>query len=318
MEETMKNLTFIICMLLVVFLSVNAGFSQAVAEDEKEAGAEDEIEKKEQPQTKPAKQYDLTPKFLKGMKWKETIKISMTMDSQGFNRIMQLDATSNVKITEMKNNKPSKIKFSDFKGTMRTESSFGGEEPAREDTDELKSITMEFGVTDDYQLTVDGKLEYNIREMMLVYPDGNILGFMPAKKAVKVGDTWDSDSLIPINIKILESDNADNVIYSNLKSKFKLDKVETTKKIEIAFISWTGKCNLAPEGEINDSLSIAWERTIKFDLTNNRVISTDGTICMSMDESMTIDCTTTRSLEYGESKPKKEEPKIKPKNDDEE
>jgi len=252
------------------------------------------------------------------MKWKETIKISMTQSSEDSNETIKMDLTSNVKITEMKNDKASKIQFSDFKGTIKSESTYGGEEPSREETDELKSKTMKFELTEEYQLKSDGKVDYKIREIFMFYPAGNILGFIPAKKAVKVGDSWNSDSLVPLNIKLIESEEVENIVFSNMESKFKFVKVETTKKIEIASISWSGKCDLAPEDEIEDLLSITWERTIKFDLTNRRVISTDGTISLSMEDSDLGEYSISRILEYDKSaSTKKEEPKIEPKNDDE-
>ncbi|MCD4656994.1 MAG: hypothetical protein K8S87_05565 [Planctomycetes bacterium] len=282
-----------------------------------DAEVKEKPEKKEQPQTKQSKSYDLTPKFTKDMKWKEIIKISMIQNSQRSSQTMNIDATSNAKITEMKDNKPSKIKFSDFMGTMKNESVYEGEEPY-EDTDELKNITLKFGLTDDYQLTLDEKPDYKVREILFFYPAGNILGFMPPKKAVKVGDSWDTDILIPFNVKLIESEEIGSLNFSNMKSKFKLDKVETTKKFEIAYINWEGKCDLSPEKMSDEILSITWERTIIFDLTYNRVISTEGTMSVSMDDNDAGEFTFTRTLKY--AKPATTEnvkPKIQPKDDDE-
>ena len=313
----MKKFAFIICLFFVVLLSATGGFSQAVVEEGKDADVKENPDKKEQPQTKPAKSYDLTPKFTKDMKWKETIYLVMSQSSENSAMTMSFNLTSDVKVTKMTNNKASEIKYIDLKGTAINEMSYDGE--IREDTDELEKITQKFGLNNDYQLTTDEKLNRKIREFMIFYPDGNILGFVPPKKAVKVGDTWKSETLVPLNTKLIEAAEGSEMIISDLESKFKLKKVEALKKIEVAYIGWTGKGGLAPEDESDEKLSIVWDRTIKFDLTNQRIISTSGSFEGTMNnEKGTFNIQLSRNLEYDKSTAKKEVPKIQPKDDDEE
>ena len=156
--------------------------------------------------------------------------------------------------------------------------------------------------------------------MCVTFPAGPIFGFFPPSKKLKVGDTWDSKSIMPFNL--LREDNSPKI--SDLSGKFKLSKVKIDKnKNEIATITWVGKATMEADrpGQIAD---LSWSRTIKHNITKNQVISNNGTFQMNANQAgqqMCVSVVVSSIYKFPKStqtKPKDEIIPDKPKDDEDE
>ena len=153
-------------------------------------------------------------------------------------------------------------------------------------------------------------------DVLLIHPGSNIVWFDPPVRAVKVGDSWKS-KLLPLNQDAFEKDNQK---FENIEGKFKFDKVGKSKDIEIAHIVWEGTCKLSSYNNVGP-FDVKWTVKIKYDLSNKRVISSDGVASAEIDKSVKggLKLYVNKKCIYDDkSKPEKKDVPIKPKDDEDE
>ncbi|MCD4656995.1 MAG: hypothetical protein K8S87_05570 [Planctomycetes bacterium] len=277
-------------------------------------------ETKEKPEVKkPAKSYDLKPVFNKGTVWSEEVSIKSILEYSYGNDYSSTVEDSvalkmKVKFTESKNNIPTKIKYynCDGKGNVIEKYSDSSEYTYEYS---VKSGYVEADIQED--LTLKITKNNNMRnDILLVHPCGNIAWFDPPVRAVKVGDTWKSN-MLPINQAAFDKDSEK---FEDIKGKFKLDKVGKSKDNEIAHIVWEGTCKLSSYKN-SGPFDVKWSVKIKYDLTNKRVISSDGESTAEIGKVVKggLKLYVNKKCIYDEkSKPDPEDKPIKPKADDDE
>ena len=304
----MKKLLFVSFLVLFAFCTSNGLFSQSSLDED------NDITEEEKPQ--PAKKYNLTPKFAKDMEWTEKIELSTINKRSSSVNTETFKLSGNAKVTGFKEEKPTELVISDFGGTATSERLYHRDNTTETDEEEIKNIELTFTVDDAYKLKFDLKKASGAMELLLFYPSGNLLGFEVPQKAVAIGEKWSSKTLAPLNFHIVE-DLGEKVSVNITTSEFKLVSVKTKDKVEIASISWTGSCTV-DEGRGEEEATVKWKRTIEFDISNSRVLSTTGSFSVDIpDEEESMEFKSTRNLEYKKIEAKDEEPKIKPKSDDE-
>ena len=302
----------VVCLLIVFVLSFASSYSNA---DEDKPMVEEKAEDKAQ--TKPAKKYDLTPKFYKNMTWKEDVNLKLVIKSSDYQRIDESKLSAKVKVSELKNNKPLKIDYEDFGGKEIRTSTY--EDETDSDESDIIKQNYTFMLDEKFKFTVDTEVKRLDEEFFSFYPSGNFMGFDVPVDAKSVGDKWTSDTLNPINFDIIADEFRDEVTIIDLKSEFEFVSVSQSGSTEIAKISWTGSFTFS-EMDGDDDGKFKWKREIKFDLTNRRLLSTKGKIEVDVeDEGRALEISLERKLDYGSEGAKKDDkkPEIKPKNDDE-
>ena len=308
--------TIIVCQLLG-----SAVISQDEPKPEKKIeGKNSETETKEkQPQTKPAKSYDLRPVFNKDSAWSEEVSIKSILEySYGNNYSTTVEDSMTmkmkVKFIEFKNNMPTKIKYYNCEGKGNVVEKYSDSSEYTYDYT-LKNGSVEADVKDDLKL-MDTKSNNMRDDVLLIHPGSNIAWFDPPVRAVKVGDTWKS-KILPVNQAAFEKDNEK---FENIEGKFKLDKVGKSNDIEIAHIVWEGSCKLSSYKNVGP-YDVKWNVKIKYDLTNRRVISSDGVASAEIDKMVKggLKLYVNKKCIYADkSKPEAEDKPIKPKDDDDE
>ncbi len=304
-----KSLTAI-SVILMMFFSLCV-FTQAQDKDDEEKPKID---------PKKEKKYELKPVFKKDMTWKETLIVSMTaVIGQKTVKMQSYNFKMDVKVKEIKDKRPSKIEYTNITGTLKFKKRF------RKIKDGYIS-----GKVDSSYLLKNATMKKIDEDFLNFFPAGPIIGFVPPKNKIKVGETWDSKKLIPVGQRAFEGklDESLDIMQlfgyvSSSKGTFKLEKVEKDKKTkkEFAVITWTGSADIK---EDVGQAKVSWKRIIKFDNNNKLVLSNSGSIKITMDvqgQSMSFEVKYDSKLEHPKSaqtQPKDKTAPDKPKGDDDE
>ena len=302
---------------LLIIAAVSLVASPYLAADEVKTD-EAKDNKSEETQTKPAKVYDLKPKFTKDMEWKEeaTLKYKRYYNYSGYttNSQDEVSLKSKVKITEFKDAKATKVKFYEVNGSGSVETT----------TTDGSEYSQNYEVTEgviECDIDKDGLMEIKKNEniewdILMVYPGEMFEWFDCPDRAKKVGDTWDSEKL-PVYRKAIETDSGK---FQDVKGQFKFDRVKEDGDIEIGYIKWTGTCVLT-KYMYSGPYDVKWEAEVKIDLTNKRVLGFKCEASVTLEEGnkggMVLNILRKASYDKVQKKEEKNKP-VAPKNEDDE
>jgi len=205
------------------------------------------------------KEYTIKPVFYKNMSWKQTVKASINFKTGGKSYKQTFDFTMAAKITVCKNNIPSKIEYYNVNGKqIFYKNSVEKESYDNKDGKIIADIDENFYLKNAKDI---GRLSDDI---LLVFPAGSFIGFIPPNKKIKQGTKWSSAKLIPFGPKTLKKQKNELI---KIEGEFKVVKIKQKK----ATILWKGTAL----DEINN-VNVSWKKVIEYDLKHQRFNNNTG------------------------------------------
>ncbi len=205
------------------------------------------------------KEYTIKPVFYKNMSWKQIVKASINFKTVGKSYKQTFDFTMAAKITICENNIPSKIEYYNVNGKqIFYKNDVEKESYENKDGKIIADIDKNFYLKNTKDI---GRLSDDI---LLAFPAGSFIGFIPPNKKIKKGTKWSSAKLIPFGPKTLKKQKNELI---KINGEFEVVKIEQKK----ATVLWTGTAI----DEIGNA-NISWERVTEYDLKHQRFNNNKG------------------------------------------
>lgn len=211
--------------------------------------------------------------------WLMKVTATATWGSEASAERQRIILSMRMKILQRNEGKPVSLEFTDVSGPQIISRIVNGveKETERMENREGRIVSM---VDPNFILYDARDLGHLSNDILLIFPPGPCLGFLPPPRAVRPGESWRSGDIVPAGPRTIKKGQ---IRFSGIAGQYKLEEIRNG----IAVISWKGNADAAVKnGDAVIQGKAEWQRRILFNLKTSRLKESDGAMTISLPEGM--------------------------------